>query len=145
MIRALGLDIGERRIGVAVSSDAILGMALPLETVTATKKDDGTARVAELIKARQITHLVVGWPLTLEGKVGRATTRVESFLKRLAPKLKAADLSVEVVRWDERLTTTAAESFLIEADVSRAKRKQVIDKIAATHILEGFLRSKHGV
>lgn len=139
---ALGLDIGERRVGVAVSSSAILAMALPLETIQVSKKDDGSARVVQLIRERGVTHLVVGWPLTMEGRVGRATDRVDKFLKRVVSRLKGVHLEVKIVRWDERLTTTAAESFLIGADVSRARRKQVVDQVAATHILEGFLRAQ---
>lgn len=139
---ALGLDIGERRVGVAVSSPVIHGMALPLETILVSKKDDGSAHVVQLIRDRGVTHLVVGWPLTMEGRVGRATDRVDKFLKRVSSRLRGYHMTVNIVRWDERLTTTAAESFLIGADVSRAKRKQVIDQVAATHILEGFLRAQ---
>lgn len=141
--RYLGLDIGTRRVGVAVSSpDA--GFALPVETVDVRHARVGAQRIVGMMKDRGITHVVVGWPINLEGKEGRATQRVDKFLHELQFHMKRSledPESIEIIRWDERLTTTAAESFLISEDVSRARRKEVVDQVAATHILSSFLSS----
>ena len=139
----LGLDVGARRVGVAVSSpDA--GFALPVETVDVRHARVGAQRIVGMMRERAITHIVVGWPLNLEGKTGRATQRVEKFLRELQVQMKRSledPDSIEIIRWDERLTTTAAESFLISEDVSRSRRKEVVDQVAATHILNSFLSS----
>lgn len=134
----LGLDVGTRRIGVAVASPGGL-YALPLETVNTRDRKAGYARLVEIITSREVTHIIVGWPLTLDGKIGRATERVERFVDALKSRLD--EPLPTFIQWDERLTTIAAEGFLLEADVSRDRRKDVVDQIAATHILEGYLQS----
>lgn len=136
----LGLDVGTRRIGVA-RSDQNASIAMPVETVEAGPGKKPAERIAELVAEAKCHTIVVGWPLTLEGSEGRAVRRVEKFVDRLGDALAAVDEAPEIVTWDERLTTTAAESFLVGADVSRRRRKQVVDQIAATHILQGYLDS----
>ena len=142
----IGIDVGSRRIGVAVHPPGMT-QALPFETVEVSKKDDRKAlrRLAEICKARDISVLVVGWPVDMDGIARRATKRVDTLIEGLSAIIEEAGQPCEVVRWDERLTTTSAEAMLIEADLSRARRKQVVDKIAAAHILEGYLNSRrHG-
>jgi putative Holliday junction resolvase len=114
---------------------------MPDQTIDARRKADPEGQIAELIDESGSHTVVVGWPLTLEGEEGRAVRLVEKFIGRLEKKLAEIDASAEIVEWDERLTTTAAESFLIGADVSRKRRKEVVDQVAASHILQGYLDS----
>jgi putative holliday junction resolvase len=138
----IGLDIGTRRIGVA-RSNPNGRIAMPLETVEVNGRRGAAERIADIIAERASHTVVVGWPLTLDGQEGRAVKRVERFVAVLEQVLdERPDAEVDIVEWDERLTTTAAESFLIGADVSRRRRKQVVDQVAAAHILQGFLDSR---
>lgn len=142
--RALGLDIGTRRIGVAVA-DPTGSFAMPLETVEAQPTEQALVRLAALVQEREVELLVFGWPVEMSGKEGRACVRTQRWIDRITTKLAALDIAQpEVVRWDERLTSAGAESFLIGADVSRSRRKQVVDQIAAAHILTGYLGSPSG-
>lgn len=161
----LGLDIGARRIGVA-RADAATRIAIPAETVDARRSARPAEYIADLLAEHRCKTIVVGWPLTLEGEEGRATQKVQKFMDRLIkviagrqsqaarqpeagrqpedarqPETAVSAELPQVIRWDERMTTTAAESFLIGADVSRSRRKKVVDQIAATHILQGYLDS----
>ena len=139
----IGIDVGSRRIGVAVHPPGMT-QALPFETVEVSKKDGEKAlrRLAEICEARDVRVLVVGWPVDMDGVARRATKRVDELIEGLSALLERGGRACEVVRWDERLTTTSAEAMLIEADLSRARRKQVVDKIAAAHILDGYLSSR---
>lgn len=136
----IGLDVGTKRIGVA-KSDVSGKIAMPHETVDASRRNAAAEQIAALIADAGCHTVVVGWPLTLDGSEGRAVRRVEKFLERLEAALENTDAAPDIVPWDERLTTTAAESFLIGADVSRRRRKKVVDQIAASHILQGYLDS----
>lgn len=136
----LGLDVGERRIGVA-RSDAAGSFAMPVETVDASDTKAAVERIVGLADEGGCHTIVVGWPLTLEGEEGRAVQRVQRLVDRLEAAFEEAELEVDIVPWDERLTTHAAEDFLIGADVSRRRRKEVIDQVAAKHILQGYLDS----
>jgi len=137
----LGLDIGEARIGVA-RADAATRIAIPAETVAAGRAERPAQYIAELVLEHGCRTIVVGWPLTLEGREGRAVQKVQRFMDKLMIAIAQAGIDApEVIHWDERMTTTAAESFLIGADVSRSRRKKVVDQIAATHILQGYLDS----
>jgi putative Holliday junction resolvase len=138
---ALGLDIGTRRIGVS-GSDPGGSYALPSETVDATDARAAARHIAGLVRDRGANTLVVGLPLEMNGREGMAARRVRGFLAKLNAALAELNLTPQIVEWDERLTTSAAEDFLISADVSRDRRKQVVDQIAATHILEGWLRGQ---
>lgn len=136
----LGLDVGTRRIGVA-KSDARGRMAMPSETVDASRRGEAAERIAQIIDQSGAHTVVVGWPLNLDGTAGRAVRRTEKFIARLEEALAKCGREPAIVEWDERLTTSAAENFLIGADVSRKRRKQVVDQIAAAHILQGYLDS----
>lgn len=137
MKRVLGLDLGSRTCGVSVSD--VMGMiARPVETVRF--QDDDYDKCLELlqkhIKEFQIETVVLGLPKHMNGDIG---IRGEI---SLAFKEKLEAQGLKVVLWDERLTTVAAERLLISADVSRKKRKQVIDQMASVQILQGYLDSK---
>lgn len=134
-MRLMGLDVGDKTIGVAVSD--LLGItAQGVETIKRTGNKVAINRLRELISEKNITKLVVGLPKNMNGTLGPQGQKVLSFVDKIKEKI-----DIEVVLWDERLTTVAAEKMLISADVSRKKRKKVIDKIAAVYILQGYLDS----
>ncbi|MGI6145382.1 MAG: Holliday junction resolvase RuvX [Clostridia bacterium] len=135
-MRILGLDIGEKRIGLAVSDE--LGItAQGLKTLNRTKLEDDLHRLAELIREKEINKLVVGLPKNMNGTLGPQAERVKKFVDLLTKECPC-----EVVYWDERLTTIAAQRTLLEADVSRKKRRNSVDRLAAVLILQGYLDKK---
>ncbi|MEY9970046.1 putative Holliday junction resolvase [Lysinibacillus sp. RC46] len=138
-MRIMGLDVGSKTVGVAVS-DALGWTAQGIETVKIDEANGefGIDRIAELVKEYVITEFVVGYPKNMNNTVGPRGEASENY-----KKLLEETFSLPVKLWDERLTTMAAERMLIEADVSRKKRKQVIDKMAAVMILQGYLDSKN--
>lgn len=139
--RLIGVDVGTRRVGVAVT-DEDGRFALPYETLDA---DSAPQRLAELAADRGVSTFVVGWPLQLDGAEGRATRNVDRFIERLESELVRAAATFEsapipnIVRYDERLTTSAAQNLLGEASVFGKKRKAVVDQVAATQILQNYL------
>lgn len=138
-MRIMGLDVGSKTVGVAIS-DALGWTAQGIETVKIDEANDefGIERIAELVKEYTVTEFVVGFPKNMNNTVGPRGEASENY-----KKLLEETFSLPVKLWDERLTTMAAERMLIEADVSRKKRKQVIDKMAAVLILQGYLDSKN--
>ncbi|MFC9539280.1 Holliday junction resolvase RuvX [Lysinibacillus sp. NPDC056959] len=138
-MRIMGLDVGSKTVGVAVS-DALGWTAQGIETVKIDEANGefGIERIAELVKEYAITEFVVGYPKNMNNTVGPRGEASENY-KKLLEEI----FSLPVKLWDERLTTMAAERMLIDADVSRKKRKQVIDKMAAVMILQGYLDSKN--
>lgn len=135
-MRILGLDVGDKTIGVAVSDE--LGLtAQGVEVIRRSSPARDFARLAELVAAYGVEAIVVGLPKNMNGTIGPRGEAVQSF----AAEVAAAFPAVRVIMWDERLSTVAAERSLIAADVSRAKRRQVIDKMAAVFILQGYLDS----
>lgn len=135
-MRMMGLDYGDRNIGVAIS-DAFQWTAQGLEVVMRRRDGGELERIAELVKEHEISEIVVGLPKNMNGSIGPRGEICIAFAEQIRQKL---DIPVHL--WDERLTTVAAERTLIEADVSRKKRKLVIDKMAATIILQNYLDSK---
>lgn len=133
--RILALDYGTKRIGVALS-DELWWTARPLETFERRTLDRDIAHVARLVVSHEVERVVLGLPLQLDGREGPAVRSMREFVV----KLEAA-LSVPLVLWDERMTTKAAEDFLIAADVSRKKRKGAVDRVAASLLLQGYLAS----
>lgn len=132
-MRVLGLDPGERRIGLAISDD--LGLtAQPLGFVERRNVDADLRRVAELCARHGVQRVVVGLPLRLDGRPGPEAERAQAFARRLA-----AHLSIPVETWDERLTTRVAERALLEADASRARRRRRVDAVAAAVMLQSYL------
>ncbi|GEL06801.1 Holliday junction resolvase RuvX [Salisediminibacterium halotolerans] len=139
-MKTMGLDVGTKTIGVAVS-DAFGWTAQGIETIrrkTHNEKAD-FQRLETLINENDVTQLVVGLPKNMDGTIGGSGEMCELFAEKLRERTK---LPVEM--WDERLTTVAAERMLVDADVSRQKRKKVIDKMAAVMILQGYLDNKGG-
>ena len=132
MERILGLDIGTVRIGLALS-DPLGITAQPLETIQC-KKCDPIGRIIELTEEYSIAKLVVGNPLTLDGKSSFASQNVEKFIEKLKNSLQ-----LECVLWDERMTTAQAEKLMISNGVRRKKRRESIDQVAATIILQSYL------
>ncbi|GHF45131.1 Holliday junction resolvase RuvX [Seohaeicola zhoushanensis] len=134
----MGLDFGEKTIGVAVSD--LAGMvASPLETVRRKKFTLDAARLAELVQGRAIGAIVLGLPLNMDGSEGPRCQKTRAFARNLSGVL---DLPIGF--WDERLSTVAAERALLEADTSRKRRAEVIDHVAAGYILQGALdRLRH--
>lgn len=135
-MRILGLDVGDRTIGVAVS-DEMGWTAQGVETIRRQSKEKDFARLKELIGQYNVQEIVVGLPKNMNGTIGPRGEICQAFAALLEEQT-----SLPVHLWDERLTTMAAEKMLIAADVSRQKRKKVIDKMAATFILQGFLDAK---
>ncbi len=135
----MGLDVGSKTIGVAIS-DAMGWTAQGIETIKINEQvqDFGYKRLKELIKEYEVTQVVVGLPKNMNGTIGPRGEICQEFAKTIEKKFK-----IPVVLWDERLTTMAAERVLLEADVSRGKRKKVIDKMAAIMILQGYLDSQN--
>jgi putative Holliday junction resolvase len=127
----LALDVGTRRIGVAVGEGTF---ALPLLTRTRTNVRDDVDAIVALARERGARIIIVGDPLTLAGERALASEQIDAFVAHLT---RAYDGAIE--RVDERLTTAAAQKALIAADVSRAKRKQVVDQLAAVGILQTWL------
>lgn len=137
-MKYLGLDVGDKTIGIAVSDDLMLTAqgVLTLERV-GIRKDAG--KVIDMAKGYGCTGIVVGLPLMLSGKDSIQTEKVREFAKMLENKLRSTGENIEVVLHDERFSTKMAEDILISADVSRKKRKEVIDKQAAIIILQSYI------
>ena len=134
----MGLDLGTKTIGVAVS-DRIGAVATPLETVKRKKFSVDAARLLEIIKERDISGILLGLPRNMDGTEGPRCQSTRAFARNLAP---LTDLPISF--WDERLSTVAAEKALLEADTTRKRRAEVIDHVAASYILQGALdRMRH--
>jgi len=135
-MRILGLDFGTKRIGVAIS-DELLITAQGLQTIERRALDADLDKIRNVIKENGVSEVVVGLPLNMNGTYSAKTKEVVQFMDSLS---KAIDIPVKT--WDERLTTMQAERALLEADVSRAKRRKVADKLAAQIILQSYLDSR---
>ncbi len=132
--RILGLDVGDRTVGVA-ASDLLLMTAQGVETIRRETLEKDLSRLDELMREYDATKLVVGLPRNMNGTEGERCEVVRTF----ADAIKEKRPDAEIVFQDERLSTVAATKSLISADVSRKKRKKVIDKMAAVFILQGYL------
>lgn len=131
--RLMGLDLGTKTIGLALS-DIERRIATALETVRRTKFTSDAARILELVKQHDVGGFVIGLPLNMDGSEGPRVQATRAFIRnmeRLTP--------LPFVLWDERLTTVAVTRALLEADASRARRNQLVDKLAAAYILQGAL------
>lgn len=131
--RLMGLDVGTKTIGLALS-DLSRMIASGLDTIRRTKFKEDARQLLEYVQRHQVCGLVVGLPLNLDGSAGPRVQSTLAFMRNLA---QLTDLPM--LAWDERLTTAEAERMLIEADASRRRRAEVIDKVAATIILQGAL------
>ena len=131
MNRILGLDFGRARIGVAIS-DELQMLAHPLETIPAHQEP--AARVAEIVREKQVDHVVAGIPRQMNGQIGTAATEVLEFVEKLR-----AVLPCPVVTWDERLTTVAAHRALRDAGKKTRDTRGYVDQVAAQMILQSYL------
>ncbi|MCG3089204.1 Holliday junction resolvase RuvX [Sporosarcina cyprini] len=138
-MRTMGLDVGSKTVGVAIS-DALGWTAQGIETVKIDENAGqfGVERIKKLVTEYDVDAFVVGYPKNMNNSVGPRGEASEKYAELLKE-----EFGLPVVLWDERLTTMAAERMLIDADVSRKKRKDVIDKMAAVMILQGYLDSKN--
>ncbi|MBN2186041.1 MAG: Holliday junction resolvase RuvX [Dehalococcoidia bacterium] len=140
-MRSLGLDIGDKRTGVAVSDPQGI-LALPLSVIGGSDEEATIDDILKLIKQYEAECVVVGLPYSLNGNLGQQANKVTSFAEKLSSRTKRSDLNqVNIQLWDERLSTIAAERLMTEAGTKRNKRKQHRDAIAAAFILQGFLDS----
>ncbi|MCE5171754.1 Holliday junction resolvase RuvX [Paenibacillus profundus] len=132
-MKILGLDYGDRKIGVAVS-DAFGWTAQGLEVIVQRKPGDAMRRIGEIVREHGVEEIVLGLPKNMNGTIGPRGELSKSFAEELQQSF-----GLPVHLWDERLSTVSAERTLLEADVSRKKRRQVVDKMAATIILQTYL------
>jgi putative Holliday junction resolvase len=134
MNRILGLDFGRARIGVAIS-DELQMLAHPLETIPAN--EEPASRVAEIVREKQVDHVVAGIPRQMNGQIGTAATEALEFVEKLR-----AILPCPVVTWDERLTTVAANRALRDAGKKTRHTRDYVDQVAAQIILQSYLDSR---
>jgi len=136
--KLLGLDLGTKTIGVAVS-DGLRLTATPIETIRRQKFTKDAERLVALIAENKAVGIVLGMPLNMDGSEGPRAQSTRAFARNLGQKT-----DVTIAFWDERLSTSAVTRTLIEADMSRARRREVVDKLAASYILQGALdRLRH--
>lgn len=134
-MKILSLDVGKKKVGIAIS-DALGITAQPLDTLIRKAKKADLARIEKVIHDMNVSKIIVGLPLNMDGTEGAMAKEIYSFVKELEKETK-----IPVELWDERLTTMEAERLLLEADLSRKKRKKLDDKIAAQLILQSYLDS----
>lgn len=135
-MRILALDVGEKNIGLAIS-DKLGLIAQGLPTLKHQTKDEDISAIANILKDHHITEVIVGIPVNLDGSLGKKAQEVAVFLEDLKKKIT---LPIKV--WDERFTSVQAEKVLLEAGLSRKKRKGKIDQLAARLILQNYLDAK---
>lgn len=134
-MRILALDIGTKRIGVAISDEEHI-IARGIGGIERNGKE--IEKIKEIIKKYEVEGIVYGLPLKMDGSISAQTEVVVSFISKLKE-----EVSIPLYPWDERLTTKQAETILIEADISRKKRKKLIDKLSAQIILQNYLDAKN--
>lgn len=135
-MRALGIDHGTKRIGIAISDE--LGMiAQPLEFIPAEPFADFLKRLKEIIRDKQVEQLVLGMPRNMDGSYGPAALKVQEFAAVLRDSV-----AIPIAMWDERLTSAQANRYLVQANVRREKRKEKVDKTAAAILLQSYLDSR---
>lgn len=131
--KILGLDLGTKTIGVAVS-DAMRYSATPLETIKRTKFTQDAERLEQLIASNHVVAIILGLPLNMDGSEGPRVQSTRAFARNLAQRV-----ALPIAFWDERLSTSAVTRMMIEADLRRDRRAEVVDKLAASYILQGAL------
>lgn len=131
--RLIGLDLGTKTIGLALS-DLGRGIASPMETIRRKKFTEDAAKLLDICAKQDVAGIVLGLPLNMDGSEGPRVQATRAFARNLSQKT-----DLPITYWDERLSTAAVTRTLLEADSSRAKRAEVVDKMAAAYILQGFL------
>ncbi|HEY7385755.1 MAG TPA: Holliday junction resolvase RuvX [Beijerinckiaceae bacterium] len=137
--RLLGIDLGEKTIGLALS-DVERSIATPLETLKRIKFTPDAERLRAIVTRFEVGGLVIGLPLNMDGSEGPRAQATRAFARNLAPLLE-----IPVAFWDERLSTAAVTRTLLAADASRARRGELVDKMAAAYILQGALDRLKGL
>jgi putative Holliday junction resolvase len=132
----MGLDLGSKTIGVALSDDLTL-TAQVLTSIKRSTLEKDLVAIKDLVSEYRAVELVVGLPFNMNGTKGESARQAEAFIEELR-----ALLNLEIIPWDERLSTVAAEKILLEGDLSRRKRRKVIDRLSAAIILQGYLDSR---
>lgn len=132
-MRILGLDVGSKTIGVAVS-DPLGFTAQGITTIRRTNKEKDLEEIKKFCDEYKAETIVIGLPKNMNGTIGPSGEIIMAFGKLIEEELK-----VQIKFWDERLTTVAAHKAMLEADLSRNKRKKIVDKVASTFILQGYL------
>ena len=135
--RLLGLDVGTKTIGVALC-DAGWTIATPAELIARTKFSADLARLKAIVAAQRVTGIVIGLPLNLDGSESPRTQSVRAFARNVEP------LGLPILLWDERWSTQAVTRTLLDADASRARRAELVDKMAAAYILQGAIDALAG-
>jgi len=135
-MRILGIDYGQKRIGIAISDEMAI-VATPVGTVEESGVNAAVAAIAKIVTEREVGKVIVGLPRNMDGSIGPKAQETLAFVEKLKTRV-----TVPIQTWDERLTTKAAERAMIEADVSRKKRRENIDKMAAQLILQSYLDSQ---
>jgi putative Holliday junction resolvase len=136
MVKILGLDLGSKTIGVAISDDLVL-TAQVLTSIKRTILEKDLADILALVNEYQVQEIIVGLPINMDGTKGESARQAEAFIDKLRETF-----SIKIIPWDERLSTVAAERILLEGDLSRKKRRKVIDRLSAAIILQGYLDSR---
>ncbi|HSF18313.1 MAG TPA: Holliday junction resolvase RuvX [Vicinamibacteria bacterium] len=136
-MRVMGIDLGERRIGVALSDEGGV-IASPRETLERKGNRRDIPHLLDMARRENVGEILVGMPLSLDGSEGAQARKVARFVEALR-----AETDLTVTTWDERLSTVSAERTLLEADLSREKRRRAIDRVAAAIILQSYLDQKH--
>jgi putative holliday junction resolvase len=131
--RLLGLDVGDTTIGLALS-DLMRSIATPLETINRSKFAKDLEHLKGVIAKHGVVGLVIGYPLNMDGSHGPRTQSTRTFTANISKQI-----DLPMLLWDERLTTIAVERAMLEGDLSRQKRAQLVDKLAASYMLQGFL------
>ncbi len=134
-MRIMGIDYGDMRIGIAIS-DELKWTAQGIETI---KRKDSLSqtiqRICDLVNQYSVSKIVVGLPKNMDGTLGETAQRVMNFINHLKKKIR----NIEIITWDERLSTVSATRAMIEMDVKRSKKRTIVDKIAAMYILQSYL------
>jgi putative Holliday junction resolvase len=131
--RLLGLDLGEKTIGLALS-DTLRMIATPMETLARGKFTADALKLEKIIAEQGVGGIVIGLPLNMDGSAGQAAQSARAFGRNLASRI-----AIPIAYWDERLSTVAVTRTLLDADASRKRRAEVVDKMAAAYILQGAL------
>lgn len=134
-MRVLGLDIGDKTIGIAIS-DPLGFTAQGITTIRRKTESIDICELSNICKEYSVDTIVAGLPKNMNGSIGPQSEKVLAFCEMIKGKI-----DIPLKMWDERLTTVAANRAMLEANLSRAKRKKIVDKVAATYILQGYLDS----
>lgn len=131
--RLLGLDVGEKTIGLSLC-DASRMIASPLDIIERVKLAKDLQELIRVVETHRVVGLIIGYPLNMDGTEGPKCQSVRQFARNIEPKIK-----LPMLRWDERMSTMAATRVMLEADLSRQRRGEIVDKLAASYILQGAL------